>query len=143
MSEMRIYPDWEPQIVTLSGNLPDGTIVNTDYFYNKKSHSLYPITGSGTKDYFKKEWATHIKCECGEVYEKNYYTKCKKCRDKEDLDKYLALPVVPMSYPCFVNDRYINDEDELECYINDEEITDTSTLEIYPAEKIGFKFNII
>lgn len=143
MSEMRIYPDWKPPIVVLSGNLPDGTKTSLDYYYDEKSKSLYPINGIGTGDYIKSLWSTHTKCECGEVYLKDHYTKCKKCRDKADEDKYLALPVVEMSYPCFVEDKFINDDDELECYIDDEEITDTTTLEIYPAKKVKFKFNVL
>ncbi len=141
MSEMRIYPDWEPQIVTLSGNLPDGTITSVDYYYDEKGF-LYPVGPSGF-DYVKSQESTHIRCECGEVFEKNYYTKCKKCRDKEALDKYLALPVVPISYPCFVNDELCFDECELEDYILNEEITDTSILEIHPAIKVKFDFDVI
>jgi hypothetical protein len=137
---MRLYPDWEPESVTLKGTLSDGTEISKEYHYVDKY--LYMKDRYNTINDIKQQFCTHNKCECGKIYEKDYYAVCPECRAKKNKEKYLALSVVELSFPCFVNDVLCMDFDNIECYIEDNEIKNPEELEIHPAVKVNFNFDI-
>jgi hypothetical protein len=42
----------------------------------------------------RNQGCTHVKCkECGELHPA-HYTRCKKCRDKSELERFLSLPEI-------------------------------------------------
>lgn len=61
---------------------------------------------------------THKKCECGESMEK-YYTKCKSCIAKSNIERYESLEYKELTFPVCIyrDDTYFWDEDELNDYL--------------------------
>jgi len=137
---MRLYLDWEPESVTLKGTLSDGTEVSKEYYHI--DNFLYIKDVYNNLDNIKQQFCTHRKCKCGKIYEKSYYDLCSECRAKKEKEKYLALPIVELSFPCFVNDELCMDSDSIEDYIDSNEILNNEELEIHPAIKVQFDFDI-
>jgi hypothetical protein len=72
---------------------------------------------------------THRKCACGELMTKGY-TKCRNCIEKNDIEKYNALPFQEWngSDPVYsrLASEYFFSEDEIEDYCDENDI--------YPSE---------
>lgn len=66
--------------------------------------------------------STHKVCECGEVVENRSY--CRKCRERKEHEKYLAMPAVAWDGEAPLNlhgtDTYFFDEDSLLDHCADE-----------------------
>lgn len=59
-----------------------GWVSSNGHFYGKDERAA------------RYDGSTHHKCECGEIAER-MYTCCKRCREKNDHARYMALPEVP------------------------------------------------
>lgn len=59
--------------------------------------------------------STHRKCECGEVYTKNYY--CQKCSDTKERERFSKMPVVEWDGSAMLydqnTDKYFSSIDEV------------------------------
>lgn len=144
MEKEKVYPDYEPEKIIFKGITQAGKEIIFKGFLDEDRSIVNIIHLNTSEDTIKKDMATHIKCpSCGKIYKKDYYSICQDCRNKKEIEEYNNLVVVPLSFPCFVNDEFIADESELEDYIALNEIEDTSTLQIYPADKLQLKIDLV
>lgn len=84
------------------------------------------------KDEHMARWGgcTHLKCECGNIMEKNY-TKCDTCRHKSAVERYNALPFREYNGEPVVEwdgDKYFFNEEDIIEYCEENELTSIKLL---------------
>lgn len=132
---MIIYEDYIPEEVTLHGISLNGIPISLKVYLSPDNKTMIPQVLNSDREYARRSYSTHKRCECGNIYEISKY--CEPCREKKDTEKYNSLPVVPMIFPCFVNDKFYEEVEYLEDDIADGEL-DISKAEIYPTKKVEF-----
>ncbi len=137
---MKVYPDYEPETVTLHGITNEGRPVSVDYYTDGKT----VIPKAYGLEHAKTHFSTHRKCKtCGKVLEGTTKITCNECSDKNDYEKYLSLPLVELQFPIFVNDDFIEDEDSLNDYLYYNEITSEENVEVHNSKLEPIRVNII
>lgn len=79
---------------------------------------------------------THLVCECGNEYEKNY-TMCQSCRSKKSDERYQAMPFKEWEGEplcLYRDDTYFFDMDSLIDWAEEHEIEDLSTIQLVICE---------
>lgn len=94
----------------------------------KESIEVYNI-GTKEKPHYillearaRKELSTHIKCECGNTYEKKSY--CSPCADKRSRENYFKKPFMEWDgeVPVCYDDTFFFDIDSIEEYLEENEL---------------------
>jgi hypothetical protein len=74
----------------------------------------------------RRDGATHIKCECGNVTEK-MWTSCKVCRDKRQAERYAKLSVVEWDGKTplclYRDDEFFYSIEDIEAYCEEYEVS--------------------
>jgi hypothetical protein len=82
---------------------------------------------------------THIRCACGQLTEK-YYTKCKRCQDKAETERFYARPVAKWDGKAMLFsdtlDEYFSDYDEAEERAAEVDWDDTKALRLIICEPV-------
>jgi hypothetical protein len=143
MSEEKVFPDFEPETVTLKGTTKNDKVISAEFYTNGDSIlSTSYISMSGAKIAL----TTHIRCErCGKVVKKNkYYSRntCDECSNIQEHEKYLQKPLVDLKFPIFINDDFIVDEEALDDYLYVKEITSEEGLEIHNTKPVKVTVDI-
>ena len=138
---MILYDEYKPKKITLRAISDSGKEIEVKAYITPDEKHIYVDYGQG-EDNIKELESTHRKCTvCGEVYpikELFYKKECRKCRTKEQHGNYLQLPEVDISFPMFIDDDFITDEDHLVDYITENGISDSNETHNAIIEKLNF-----
>jgi len=134
---MKVYGEFEPEKIMLHGIAMDGAPISIPYYLSSNKKYVYQNHESAMY-----EESDCRRCNvCGNLTENKQYIMCNACVEKKGKNRYMSLPEVPFTYPCFVDDEFIEDEDCMDDYLeNHEECIPT---EIYPAIKKSFSLDLI